>query len=151
MTKQGARFPAANIDATTAILEYNRQLAEAIARGDIAAIEQLIAPDHVTLAPDQVPVVGRDAAMAIIRDVLARCHVTETQHATKTEVDSTLAYQWGDFTMSAVPKAGGKPVVRSGKYLRIYRRSTEGKWMMIVDSFSANHRDEGWEELLLNG
>lgn len=148
MTKEAARFPAATIDATTAILEYNRQLAEAIARGDIAAVEQLIAPDHVTLAPDQPPVVGRDAAIAIIRHVLERCHITETQHATKTEVDSTLAYQWGDFTMTAVPKAGGKPVVRSGKYLRIYHRSTDGKWMMIVDSFSANHRDEGWQELL---
>jgi ketosteroid isomerase-like protein len=147
MTTEAARFE----DVSAAIATYNRRLAEAISRADITALEQLIASDHVTLAPDQAPVVGRDAAIAIMREALQRFHVTEAQHPTKTEIDLTLAYQWGDFTMTAVPKIGGEPVVRSGKYLRIYRRCTDGSWMMIVDSFSANHPDDGWEELISGG
>jgi ketosteroid isomerase-like protein len=82
-------------------------------------------------------------------DVLQRFSVTETQSPTKTEVDSTLAYQWGDFTVTLVAKSGGEAVVRSGKYLRIYRRCADGSWIMIVDSFSANQPDSGWGEILL--
>lgn len=131
-----------------AISEYNRRLSAAIGSGDVAALERLIAADHVTLAPDQAPVIGRKACIDIMRDVLERFHVTETQLPTATEVDSTLAYQWGEFTVTLVAKIGGEPVVRSGKYLRIYRRDAGGSWGMVVDSFSANHGDGGWEEIL---
>jgi hypothetical protein len=83
-----------------------------------------------------------------MRDALERFHVTETHRPTKTEADSTLAYQWGEFTVSLVAKSGGATLLRSGKYLRVYRRSDEGAWTMIVDSFSANRRDDGWDEIV---
>ena len=139
---------AANPADVTAIAEYNRRLAEATSRADIAALEWLIDSEHVTLAPDQGPVIGRDACIAIMSDVLKRFSVTEMQRPTRTEVDSTLAYQWGDFTTTLVAKSGGETVVRSGKYLRIYRRCDDGSWIMIVDSFSANRPDGGWDAIL---
>lgn len=132
----------------TGIDEYNRQLAAATSEGDLATIERLICDDHVTLAPDQPPVVGRVASMAIMRDALMRFHVTEVHRPTRTEVDKTLAYQWGEFTVSLAPKSGGPTLFRSGKYLRIYRRRADHVWMMIVDSFSADHPDGGWDEIL---
>lgn len=131
-----------------AIEDYNRRLADATNRGDLTALRQLIALDHVTLAPDQPPVIGRDACLAIMSDVLERFSVTEQQRPTRTEVDSMLAYQWGDFRVTLEPKTAGKAVVRSGKYLRVYRRFADGSWTMIVDSFTANHPDEGWGEIL---
>lgn len=139
---------AANPADVEAIEDYNRRLADATNRGDLAALAQLIARDHVTLAPDQPPVIGRDACLAIMSDVLGRFSVTEEHGPTRTEVDSMLAYQRGDFTVTLVPRIGGETVVRSGKYLRIYRRQADGAWMMVVDSFSANHPDGGWGELL---
>ena len=138
----------ANLADIAAIADYNRRLAEAISSGALTALEQLISADHVTLAPDQTPVIGRDASIAIMRDVLSRFHVTEVHRPIKTEVDSTLAYQWGDFSTTVVAKAGGEPIVRSGKYLRIYRRCADGSWTMIVDSFSANRPDGGWDGIL---
>ena len=81
--------------AVAAIEEYNRRLAAATHSADLAALEQLIAVDHVTLPPDQAPVVGRDASMAIMRDALEKFRVTEIHEPTRTEVDSMLAYQWG--------------------------------------------------------
>jgi len=131
-----------------AIQEYNRRLAEATNAGDMGALEQLIAPDHVTLAPDQPPVIGREACLEIMRDALARFSVTEEQCPTRTEVASELAYQWGEFTVTLAPKGGGETIVRSGKYLRVYRRFDDGTWKMIIDSFSANQADEGWGEIL---
>ena len=131
-----------------AIDEYNRRLAIATSKGDIPALEQLIAVDHVTLAPDQPPVVGRKASIEIMRGALERFRVTESHHATKTEVASSLAYQWGGFSVSLVEKSGGQTLSRAGKYLRVYRRCPDGSWMMIVDSFSANYPDGGWEEIV---
>ena len=110
--------------------------------------QRLIAVDHVTLPPDQAPVVGRDASIAIMRDALERFRVTEIHRATKTEVASTLAYQWGEFSVSLVAKSGGQTISRSGKYLRVYRRCADRSWIMIVDSFSANHPDGGWDEIV---
>ncbi len=131
-----------------AIEDYNRRLAAATSNGDLTALEQLIAVDHVTLPPDQAPVVGRDASIAIMRDALERFRVTEIHRATKTEVASTLAYQWGEFSVSLVAKSGGQTISRSGKYLRVYRRCADRSWIMIVDSFSANHPDGGWDEIV---
>jgi len=131
-----------------AIEEYNRRLATATGDGDLTALEKLISIDHVTLPPDQAPVIGRDASMSIMRDALERFRVTEIHRATRTEVASTLAYQWGEFNISMVAKSGGEPISRSGKYLRVYRRCADSSWMMIVDSFSANHPDGGWGEIV---
>jgi ketosteroid isomerase-like protein len=139
--------PASSAD-IAAIEEYNQRLATATSNGDLTTLERLIAVDHVTLPPNQPPVLGRDDSIAIMRSALERFRVTETHRATKTEVGSTLAYQWGEFSVSLVPKSGGKTLSRSGKYLRVYRRCTDGSWTMIVDSFSANQPDEGWDEIV---
>jgi ketosteroid isomerase-like protein len=83
-----------------------------------------------------------------MRDALSRFRVTESHRPTRTEVASTLAYQWGEFTVSLAAKSGGPTLLRSGKYLRVYRRCADGTWMMIVDSFSADRRDDGWDEIV---
>ena len=42
---------------------------------------------------------------------------------------------WGTFKITAIPKAGGKPVIESGRYTEIAQRLS-GKWVYTVDHAS---------------
>jgi ketosteroid isomerase-like protein len=47
------------------------------------------------------------------------------------------AYQRGRFDITLTPKKEGVRAIRSkGKYLHIYERQKDGRWLMIRDMFS---------------
>jgi ketosteroid isomerase-like protein len=54
-------------------------------------------------------------------------------------VAGDLGYQRGAFDITLTPKKEGVRPIRSvGKYIHIYQRQPDGRWLMIRDIFNDN-------------
>jgi ketosteroid isomerase-like protein len=126
---------AADIAAITA---FNARYLKAINDGDIATLSSLTDEDHIMVAPNRPPVVGKAANDAANGRGFQQFNIDETWVPLETVVDGNLAYQRGTFTVVATPKAGGASRTTHGNFLRIYRRQPDGSWRMSRDMFSSD-------------
>jgi len=121
-----------------AITAFNARYLKAINDGDIATLSSLTDEDHIMVAPNRPPVVGKAANDAVNGRGFQQFNIDETWTPLETVVDGTLAYQRGTFTVVANPKAGGASRTTHGNFLRIYRRQPDGSWRMSRDMFSSD-------------
>lgn len=119
-----------------AIAVFNGHYLKAINDGDFAALGALTSADHIMMAPGRPAVVGKAANDEANRRAFAQFRFVETWMPLETVIDGNLAYQRGTFTTSVMPKSGGPARAVAGKFLRVYRRQSDGSWTMAVDSFS---------------
>jgi ketosteroid isomerase-like protein len=134
-TRIQSRSSAADIAAITA---FNALYLKAINAGDIATLSSLTDEDHIMVAPNRPPVVGKAANDAANARGFQQFNIDETWVPLETVVDGNLAYQRGTFTVVASPKAGGASRTTHGNFLRIYRRQPDGSWRMSRDMFSSD-------------
>jgi ketosteroid isomerase-like protein len=123
-----------------AIAKFNERYLGAINTGDIATLSRLTTEEHVMLAPNRAPIVGKAANDAVNGAAFERFDFDESWNPEETILAGDWAYQRGTFTTAATPKAGGDKRVVSGAYLRIYRRQPDGEWRMIRDMFNSDGR-----------
>jgi ketosteroid isomerase-like protein len=121
-----------------AITAFNARYLKAINDGDIATLSSLTDEDHIMVAPNRPPVVGKTANDAANGRAFQQFNIDETWTPLETVVDGNLAYQRGTFTVAASPKAGGAGRTTHGSFLRIYRRQPDGSWRMSRDMFSSD-------------
>ena len=121
-----------------AITAFNARYLKAINDGDIATLSSLTDEDHIMVAPNRPPVVGKAANDAANGRAFQQFNIDETWTPLETVVDGNLAYQRGTFTVIASPKAGGASRSTHGNFLRIYRRQPDGSWRMSRDMFSSD-------------
>jgi ketosteroid isomerase-like protein len=120
------------------ITAFNARYLKAINDGDIATLSSLTDEDHIMVAPNRPPVVGKAANDATNGRAFQQFNIDETWTPLETVVDGNLAYQRGTFTVAASPKAGGASRTTHGNFLRIYRRQPDGSWRMSRDMFSSD-------------
>lgn len=125
-----------------AIKAFNGRYLKAINDGDFDTLSALTSSDHVMMAPGRPAIVGKAANDAANRRAFERFRFAETWTPLKTVIDGDLAYQRGTFTTSVTPKSGGAARAVAGKFLRIYRRRSDGAWTMVIDSFSGDGPQE---------
>jgi ketosteroid isomerase-like protein len=122
-----------------AIAEFNRQYLKAINDGDIKALSSLTTEDHIMIAPNRQPIVGKAANDAANGRAFEQVDIDETWSPLETVISGDLAYQRGTFTVTATAKSGGTPRNLSGHFLRIYRRQPDGSWRMTRDMFNSDN------------
>jgi uncharacterized protein (TIGR02246 family) len=109
---------------------------KAVKAGDVEAATACYADDAVAWFPGGPVAKGRDAIREAYKQFLGSVTI---QDATLTELGSKTigsdSVAWGSFTMTSVPKSGGKPVVETGRYTEVARK-VKGKWVYIVDHAS---------------
>jgi ketosteroid isomerase-like protein len=120
------------------ITVFNARYLKAINDGDIATLSSLTDEDHIMVAPNRPPVVGKAANDATNGRAFQQFNIDETWTPLETVIDGNLAYQRGTFTVVASPKAGGASRTTHGNFLRIYRRQPDGSWRMSRDMFSSD-------------
>ena len=102
-------------------------------RGIRAAFEHFAAPDVAFIDTDP----RRFRGLAAVRERVGpdRPGVTLTWSALFTEVsdDGTLGYNWGRYEWRG-PGPDGKPVVRTGFFLTIWKRQPDGAWRYVTDA-----------------
>ena len=132
----GTRAHQASSTELAAIGTFNEQYLKAINDGDIAALSRLTTDDHIMMMPNRAPVEGKAANDAINGRAFEQFRFDETWTPVETRVSGDLAYQRGTFITRATPKTGGEGRSIAGKFLRIYRRESDGSWRMVIDMFN---------------
>jgi ketosteroid isomerase-like protein len=120
-----------------AIEDFNAHYVQAINDGDIDALAALTTDDHIMLAPNRPPLVGKEANIEAMARVFDQTEIDEEWVPLETVVAGDWAYQRGTFSVGARPRGEtGEMRVVSGSFLRIYRRQPNGAWRMIRDMFN---------------
>ena len=85
--------------------------------------------DDVVLLPSEGPIMrGRDAIADAFRGV-ARPDILEyVLDIQEVKVLGDHAFQWGTYSYSMRPRAGGEAVRIAGKLMRILQRQADGSW-----------------------
>jgi len=106
----------------------------ATAAGDVEAVLKLMAEDVVFLVAGQPPMKGRSTFEKGLRGLLQTHLIESTSEIQEVEVSGTLAYCWSVLTVQIAPRAGGKPVVRTGSAVSILRKQVNGTWAVVRDA-----------------
>ncbi len=119
-----------------AIKEVSDEFTRSFTAGDVPGMLKLYS-DDATLMPTGVPAQkGRPAIEAFL---LALPKVTEIV-LTPEEIDGRgdLAFVRGTYRITMeIPGAPG-PVTETGKYVEIWRKQADGKWLVAVNIFNSD-------------
>ena len=119
------------LDALTA------QWVAAFKANDFAAIEALMAPDSLLLAPGAPPVQGAKAVADMWKTWGALPNVAIDFGGTYSEVAASgeLAYDYGAYTFAFDSEEG--PFSENGKYIVVWKK-IDGAWKIAADIFNNN-------------
>lgn len=114
-----------------AILDVMRRWREATARGDLAAVMELMTDDAVFLTPANEPM-SRDGFAQRFRAMGAGVRIEMQQEVHDVAVSGDIAYAWTHITVAITP-AGGSRTERAGNVLTVFRRGPRG-WQLARDA-----------------
>lgn len=125
--------------ALAAIAETNAKTLQALNTNDLELMNSLVADNHIMMIPNRPELSGRAAIIASNRNLVESWTNVEIWKPAETVVSGDWAYQRGAFDITLTPKKDGVRAIRSvGKYIHIYQRQPDGRWLMIRDIFNDN-------------
>ena len=130
-----ARAPTDPAETRAAIEAANVRFAAAVMRGDTAAIAQIFAEDGEAIAATEKGFVsGRPALEAYYAGRLraARFHDVVIT-TTAVDVVGDLAWETGRNRLT-VQVGDAPPTTRTGRYLVVWKRQQDGRWLIRVDA-----------------
>ncbi len=100
-------------------------------RGVPEAFRTFAAEDGMLLPMGDNPVKGRSAIFTAMSEG-TKCELEWSPEAADVARSSDFGYTWGK---SVVRRTGedGKPIVRHGKYLTVWKRQGDGSWRFVMD------------------
>jgi ketosteroid isomerase-like protein len=100
----------------------------------------LYAADAAFLSPSGGRYTGRAGIRGLFKSVMDAVTSDITFHSIVTETSGDLAYDSGDYRETLVPVKGGPDQHFQGDYLIVFRRQTDGKWLIVqqVWTFAGN-------------
>ena len=101
-----------------------------------AYVKLYYAEEARVLSPNHATVTGRDAIAALIRSYGSFQEFRPTILAIEGRND--LAYVHGAYQMTLTPPGAAEPVGDTGKYLEIWKKQRDGRWMVILDVFNSD-------------
>ena len=106
----------------------------ATAAGDVDTVLGLMADDAVFLVAGKPPIKGRGAFEKGLRTVIKSHSIESTGEVQEVEVSGSLAYCWTLLTVRISPRSGGAANKRTGSALSIFRKETDGSWVLVRDA-----------------
>ncbi len=109
---------------------------EALLAGDWAAFAALYTEDAVVMPPN-VPVVEGRVAIQAFLEPLSRFTQLEL---TIVQIDGRgdLAFVRGTNSMTLIVEGTSEPIHFTGKYVEIWRKQPDGKWLIAVDIWNSD-------------
>jgi ketosteroid isomerase-like protein len=110
---------------------------KAMQANDVDAVMKLYAADAVAWFPNEKEARGEAAIRAAYEGMLSAntvvaVSISDTGHR---DMGQTSA-GWGRFSLTLQPKAGGDPIVMTGRFTEVAEQQ-DGQWVYIVDHASA--------------
>ena len=122
-----------NLKIRKAIEDTDKQLTDALARGDGAAMGLLYAEDAQLLPPNEPAVSGRKAIVEYWQGAISAGIKNMKLEIATVEGRDDLAYEQGTYTVSGID---GK-VLEVGKFIVVWKR-INNRWMLYRDMWSSN-------------
>jgi uncharacterized protein (TIGR02246 family) len=112
--------------------------------GDADLLLSLYGDEPVVMPQDQPAVIGRDAIRSIYQSVLREFDFKSDGTLMEIEASGDLGYFWSTYTLTATPKAGGKPIKSAGKSVFIVKRQPGGDWKIarLMDNSDGGPTDQ---------
>ena len=107
---------------------------EATRAGDVDTVLSLMAPDATFLMAGQAPMVGHEAFAASLRGVLTDHLVESTSEVDEVAVSGDMAYCRTRLSVMITSRHGKPPLQRTGHTLTIFRKGSDGKWLLSRDA-----------------
>ena len=112
--------------------------------GDADLLLSLYADDPVVMPQDQPAVIGIDAIRSLYQSVLKEFDFKSEGTLMEVEASGDWGYFWSTYTLTATPKAGGKPIKSAGKSVFIVKRQPGGAWKIarLIDNSDGAPTDQ---------
>jgi ketosteroid isomerase-like protein len=119
------------------IAANNRAFEDAVATGNIDAIDALLAPGVMALPPDGPIVAGKEEvkqlwASAIREHGMKSCRISSDQ----LDFAGDMASEVGHATMTMAPPGGSTETTAKIKFVVVWKR-LDGKWLLYRDIWNA--------------
>ena len=104
--------------------------------GDADALLSLYADKPILMPQGQPAIVGKDAIRSIYQAVLKEVVIKSKGALMEVQASGDWGYFWSNYTLTATPKAGGKPIRSKGKSVFIVKREPHGAWKItrLIDN-----------------
>ena len=110
---------------------------KAMKANNLDAIMKCYAPDAIVWLPGMREARGEQAIRAAYQDLLSANTVKDAALSdAKYKTAGNMSVGWGKYSITLVPKAGGNPVVMTGRFSEVAEHHS-GRWVYIVDHASA--------------
>jgi uncharacterized protein (TIGR02246 family) len=120
-----------------AIREVHSIWIDAVNAGDLGRLLALMADDCLFLNPGQAPC-GREGFSAVFSAAHLQAHVRCVSELEEVVVVSDVAYTRSRDSLSVTPRGGGEAGEEAkrlaGHRLTIYRKQSEGRWLLARDA-----------------
>jgi len=125
---------AALTELRAAIKTHHDTYIDSLIEGDAATYAEMFTEDAVLLRPNAPMVRGRTTILADQKTLLSRAQVisgaVQTVHL---DMSGDMAYEIGNFSYT-FRLDGGEPRTVGGKFLAIWRRQADGRWLCEAEA-----------------
>ena len=112
-----------------AINKVNELWDAAALAGDMEGTLALVTDDYIGWESGQPTIVGKEALRSAFQPSRDKYRTEKLKNvADEIRLAGDWAYVRGSWTGTVVPKAGGDPIQRSGKWMDIRERQPDGSW-----------------------
>ena len=129
-----ASASAASHDADVqAIKDLETQWNKDMAAKDVGRITSYYAPDGVLMATGFPAASGKDAIVAMHKELFSDPNISLKFAASRVDVSGDLAYTQGNYDMTVSDPVTKKPMADKGAYVTVYKRQADGSWKAVSD------------------
>lgn len=127
------------VDASAAMRKSLAEYSSTILAGDLESWGNLHTANVIKMWPDAPATRTRQEMVAAFGKTMEQLQFVSMKiDVVKSEVHGDLGLSWGLYSWSAEPRAGGDPVSYDGKFLTLYQKQPDGRWLISYDCFNSN-------------
>jgi uncharacterized protein (TIGR02246 family) len=116
-----------------AIREVHSAWIGAVNAGDLGHLLTLMADDVVFLNPGQAPF-GRDGFSPCFSAAHQQARINCVSELEDIVVVGEVAYTLSRDSLSVIPRAGGEAAQLAGHRITVYRKQSDGRWLLARDA-----------------
>ena len=116
------------VEIEAALNSANDAFVSAFNAGDAAAIAALFTDDGVQMPPNDPAASGKEAIQASYQSSFDQFTFEFAVSQVEAEGAGEWAFARGTYTIKLTPKADGKAIEDSGKYMNVWARQADGSW-----------------------
>jgi uncharacterized protein (TIGR02246 family) len=116
-----------------AIREVHSTWIDAVNAGNLVCLLGLMADDVVFLNPGQAPL-GRDGFSPGFLAAHQQARINCVSELEDVVVVGEVAYTLSRDSLSVTPRAGGEAMRLAGHRITVYRKQTDGRWLLARDA-----------------